>query len=392
MSDFNLPEGWSTTTLGSFMDFKNGVNAGKDAYGKGVKFVNVMDIFRKNCLSSDDIVGSVEITDKQLEEYSVVRGDILFNRTSETPDEIAFSSAYLDEEKITFGGFVIRGRQTKPMLLPEYAKYCFKTDTIRKEMIRRSQGAIRANIGQKDLSKVPIVIPPHDDQKLIVSTLDVWGQMIEKTEALIVAKERQFDWLHSSCINNARDTQLTKFSDFLTESQIPDIKNDPYKRLTVRLHLKGINVRKYRGTEVEGATQYYTRKAGQLIYGKQNIFRGSIGIISAEFDGYSSSQDIPAFDISHEVCSEWLFWYMSRPYFYKKLEHFATGSGAKRLHPRELFRMNIQLPSLPEQRYIAETLNTVKKEINLLGNLADQYRTQKRGLMQKLLTGKWRLK
>ena len=122
MSNINLPTGWTTTTLGTFMDFKNGVNADKDAYDKGIKFVNVMDIFRKNCLSSDDVIGSVEITDKQLDEYSVVRGDILFNRTSETPEEIAFSSVYLGEEKITFGGFVIRGRQTKQLLLPEFAK------------------------------------------------------------------------------------------------------------------------------------------------------------------------------------------------------------------------------------------------------------------------------
>lgn len=140
MRKTNIPDGWKKTSLGSFMVFKNGVNANKEAYGKGIKFVNVMDIFRNNCLDSDDIVGSVEITDKQLEDYSVVHGDILFNRTSETHEEIANSSVYLGENKISFGGFVIRGRQTKQLLLPEYAKYCFKADTIRKEIIRRSQG------------------------------------------------------------------------------------------------------------------------------------------------------------------------------------------------------------------------------------------------------------
>ncbi|MYJ87179.1 MAG: hypothetical protein F4044_05625, partial [Rhodobacteraceae bacterium] len=202
MRKTNIPEGWSKTTLGTFMVFKNGVNAHKDAYGKGIKFVNVMDIFRNNCLHSDDIAGSVEITDKQLEEYSVVHGDILFNRTSETQQEIAYSSVYLGEDKITFGGFVIRGRQTKQLLLPEFAKYCFKADTIRKEIIRRSQGVVRANIGQKDLSKVLITIPPLDIQKKFVTILDEWGRMIEKTEALIYFKERQFEWLQNKLIRN----------------------------------------------------------------------------------------------------------------------------------------------------------------------------------------------
>ncbi len=47
---------------------------------------------------------------------------------------------------------------------------------------------------------------------------------------------------------------------------------------------------------------------------------------------------------------------------------------------------------LPEQKRIAHTLNTARREITLLKKLADQYHTQKRGLMQKMLTGEWRVK
>jgi four helix bundle protein len=153
-----------------------------------------------------------------------------------------------------------------------------------------------------------------------------------------------------------------------------------------------VEIREYRGTGAEGATQYFTRKSGQLIYGKQNIFRGAIGIIPEELDGYASSQDIPSFDICDSVGSDWLYWYMSRPSFYEKLEHFAAGSGSKRLHPRELFKIEVKLPPLEQQRGIANILNTASKEITLLKNLADKYCTQKRGLMQKLLTGEWRVK
>ena len=103
--NLNLPKGWSTTTLGSFMDFKNGANADKDAYGKGVKFVNVMDVFRKNYLSSDDITGSVEITDKQLDRYSVIKRDISFKRA--------------DLRGPGAAGWNCAGRETKNALLSE---------------------------------------------------------------------------------------------------------------------------------------------------------------------------------------------------------------------------------------------------------------------------------
>ena len=48
-------------------------------------------------------------------------------------------------------------------------------------------------------------------------------------------------------------------------------------------------------------------------------------------------------------------------------------------------------PPVEKQKHIAEILDTAQQEINLLKKLADQYRTQKRGLMQKLLSGKWRI-
>ena len=241
------------------------------------------------------------------------------------------------------------------------------------------------------VSKIPFAVPPLLEQKAIADLLSTWDTAIEKTETLITAKQQQFDWLHLNLILNAKNTTLKHFSDFLNESRIIDNSNDAQKRLTVRLHLKGVEVRECRGTEIEGATQYFVRKTGQLIYGKQNIFRGSIGIVSEKLNGYSSSQDIPAFDIAESIYPDWLFWYMSRLHFYKKLENFSAGSGSKRLHSKELFKIKIPIPAFPEQKRIAKILNTAKQEINSLKSLTKQYRTQKRGLMQKLLTGKSRI-
>ena len=51
----------------------------------------------------------------------------------------------------------------------------------------------------------------------------------------------------------------------------------PDKRITVRLNLKGVEKRPFEAG-VEGGTKYYIRKAGQFIYGKQNLFKGAFGI------------------------------------------------------------------------------------------------------------------
>lgn len=65
--------------------------------------------------------------------------------------------------------------------------------------------------------------------------------------------------------------------------------------------------------------------------------------------------------------------------------------GYKR-HFSILKKKTISLPLLEEQKQISETLSTAQQEIDLLKQLADKYKTQKRGLMQKLLTGEWRVK
>ena len=50
------------------------------------------------------------------------------------------------------------------------------------------------------------------------------------------------------------------------------------------------------------------------------------------------------------------------------------------------------LPSLEEQEAIASTFVVAENEISILKQLAEEFRSQKRGLMQKLLTGAWRMK
>ena len=274
----------------------------------------------------------------------------------------------------------------------DFLYYLLSSQLMFRKFNERAAGSSVRNLKIELVNEVEVYLPPLPEQKAIADILQAWDTAIEKTEALIAAKEKQFSWLRSSMIRNAKNTTSVNFRDLLTESRIVDKQNDVQKRLTVRLHLKGVDIRDFRGTESEKATQYYVRKSGQLIYGKQNVFRGSIGIVPKKLDGYSSSQDIPAFDIAESIYADWLFWYMSRPAFYKKLEHFAAGSGSKRFHPKELFKLAISTPPLSEQKRIAHTLNTAKREIDTLKTLADRYRTQKRGLMQKLLTGKWRVK
>ena len=254
-----------------------------------------------------------------------------------------------------------------------------------------SAGHGTGRLNTDSLKAFPVLVPPIPDQTAIANLLSTWDAAIEKSEKLITAKEKRFLWLQNYLISHhstSTSYKMLRLIDIMTESRLPDLEGDPEKRITVRLHLKGVEAREYRGTETDGATTFYKRRSGQFIYGKQNIFKGSLGMVPSKLDGYSSSQDIPAFDIDDSVVSpDWFYFYISRPSFYKRLEVYAAGSGSKRLHPKELLKLSIKLPPLPIQNEIAEEIACYKKEIDLLRTILEAYRKQKRGLMQRLLTG-----
>ena len=387
-----IPVGWVETTLGEFMKFKNGVNADKGAYGRGTKFVNVMDIFKKSFLKEDDITGAVQITEKQLSEYSVVNGDILFNRTSETPEEIAYSAVYTGDETITFGGFVIRGRQTKNFLLPEFVRHCFKSNRIRKEMIRRSQGKVRANIGQKDLNKIPILIPTKNEQEKIAHILSTWDMAIEKTECLIAAKEKQFDTL-ILCLINKRCKKWT-------HHRVKDLLDNVSKRNAEDQEL--LSVTQDRGviprTMLEGrvmspvgsTTNYKIVETGDFVISLRS-FQGGI-----EYSRYRGAVS-PAYTVlktKKPLCDRFYRHFFKSHIFVNKYLGIAVIGirDGKQISFPDFQSVNLPYPPLAEQKYIANTLDNAEQEISLLKQLAEKHRTQKRGLMQRLLTGKWRIK
>jgi type I restriction enzyme S subunit len=55
-------------------------------------------------------------------------------------------------------------------------------------------------------------------------------------------------------------------------------------------------------------------------------------------------------------------------------------------------KVTVPLPPIDQQKQIAAILTTARQEIDLLKKQAEAYRRQKRGLMQKLLAGEWRVK
>lgn len=182
---------WEEKQLKDFMTFKNGLNADKDKFGRGVKFISVMDILNNQFIIYDTIIGKVDVDEKTLDNYSVTYGDVLFQRSSETRVDAGKSNVYLDKEKVaTFGGFVIRGKRIGDYS-PEFMNSLLKTPMVRKEIINKAQGAQHINVGQETLENVNIIIPVIEEQEQIAVFLSSVDDIIQVQEEKISALEEQ---------------------------------------------------------------------------------------------------------------------------------------------------------------------------------------------------------
>ena len=170
--------------MSRLLRFQNGVNAPAEKYGRGVKFVSVSDIIQNDYVTYDNIAGSVDIDDATLERYSVENGDMVFQRSSETVEDIGRANVYLDNRTATFGGFVIRGKK-----IGEYNPYFFKcllySNEARRKVIRAGAGAQHYNIGQEALSQIHLYFPEMAEQCQIADLLLLVSNRIDAQRKLV---------------------------------------------------------------------------------------------------------------------------------------------------------------------------------------------------------------
>ena len=157
--------------MGEIGSFKNGVNKSKEDFGSGYPFINLENIFDKDYLLNGNY-GLVEVSEKELKEYDLNKGDVLFVRSSVKPSGVGLTTVINENLNNTvFSGFIIRFRENKQILDLNFKRYCFNTTPFRNSLMSKSTTSANTNINQQSLSKLTLNFPSIDEQKKISSFL-----------------------------------------------------------------------------------------------------------------------------------------------------------------------------------------------------------------------------
>lgn len=367
---------WKERRLGDLFTFKNGVNADKSMYGRGRKFINVMDVISDAPIYHDSIIGSVDISDREFAKNEVQYGDILFQRSSETREEVGQSNVYLDTKPATFGGFVIRGRPSVK-LDPLYLDSLLKTQAVRKDVTSRSGGSTRYNIGQDSLEAVTVFIPPTlNEQRRISSFLD----RVDARKRLLDRQRKALTSYKAAVMQRIFSQQLRfKQAD---GSSYPDWCE---KRLGDVLTIGGGRDYKHlsQGSIPVYGTGGYMTSVDEWLYDGESVCIGRKGTINSPIFLTGKFWTVDTLFYTHsfkDVIPRYVFAVFQRINWLK----YSEASGVPSLSKSIIENILIAVPSLGEQQAISEYLTAIDQKLELVSARSKAMRVLKKTLLKKM--------
>lgn len=402
---------WDTATIGDFLDFKNGLNKGKEFFGYGTPIVNYTDVYRKRGLTKSDVRGKVNLTRDEIHRFDARKNDVFFTRTSETPEEVGMSSVLLDDiDDCVFSGFVLRGRPKNDMFVPEYCKYCFTTEAIRSAIIMGCTYTTRALTNGTQLSAIEIVVPPKPEQEAIAKSLTEIDDLISSLEKLITKKKAIKQGAMQELLTGKRRLpgfngawQVVKLEDIC--SKITDGSHESPPESDIGYYMPSVKDMRSTGFDYSECKKISYSDFKKL---ERNGCRPDVGDVLIAKDGsilkYAFVQEkaeniviLSSIAIvtphSDRVDSYFLAQYFRQQNFVEQvITSYKSGTGVPRIVLKRFKQIVLFIPeSVAEQAAIAKILVDMDIEITGLEKELAKYRQVKQGMMQQLLTGKIRL-
>ena len=368
---------WEKTKFGDIATgFDYGMNAAAKNYDGLNKYIRITDIDEASSTYTDKDIVSPDgvLTDN----YLVNNRDILLARTGASTGK-----SYLykkSDGKLYYAGFLIRANVTTHD--PYFVFSQLHTHRYWRWVSIMSARSGQPGINSQEYSSFPIYTTSIEEESKIAKLLSLLDERIATQNKIIDKLQTLIKGIVDSTIlrkeKNAIVGDVCSISEQIrAEANIDDI-------ITVRLHGNGVCKSSAENLQL-GATQYYRRRAGQLIYGKQNFHNGAIGIVPISLDNGITSKDIPSFDIDEMKCnSVYLLAQLQSPQYYKPAEALTTGTGSKRLKEETFLKMPIVLPNKREQDNIATLIISISANLDQAKKMLDLFSIQKQYLLRQM--------
>jgi len=399
-----LPNGWKKVKLGQIMFFKNGLNFSQVSNGKELNFLGVSNFKSRKFISSEAQLDKIYLADFPNDDYLLKKDDLVFVRSNGSKDLVG-RCVKMNESfsKTTFSGFCIRGRLSSSETTADYILHFIECGFLKDKLRRESRGTNISNLNQDILDDFDIMLPPIEEQKKIAATLLVWDSAIEKMEKLIEAKESLLTEYGKELFGRTEEKENENWSTIA----LSNVLNEHGDKSTGKEEVFSVSVHKGLVNQIEHLGRSFAAKDtsnyncvhyGDIVYTKSPTGDFPLGIVKQSL----VKEDVvvsPLYGVFTPKTFELgaiLDFYFSSPINANNYLHPVAQKGAKNtinITNKKFLSAKLRLPiDIKEQKKIAQFVQTTKKEMAVLQDILENYKKQKQGLAQKLLTGQWRVK
>ena len=409
-----IPKEWDVNSLGSFGLFSKGKGiSNSEKKETGIPCITYGDIYTKHDFIIKGFLFFIDTKTTQTSQ-KIKKNDILFAGSGETLDEIGKCVAYTKNVEAYAGGDIVIFSPNGVDCI--YLSYSLNSDLITKHRRRLGQGHSVVHIYSSGLKTLHVPFPPLPEQRKIAEILSTWDEAIELTRKIIDAKKRRKKALMQQLLTGKkrlpefakpRSFNSYRFFDLPKDWNCPRVReiaqecserNIESNDLTVfacSKHLGFIESSKYFGKQVFSAntSNYKVIRHGCFGFPSNHIEEGSIGLLLTHKIGIVSPI-YTVFKCNYRVIPEYLYAVFKTD----TLRHiFAVSTNASvdrrgSLRWKEFSKIRVPLPPKKEQHAIVNVLKVINNDITLIEAKLKALEKQKRGLMQKLLTGEIRVK
>jgi type I restriction enzyme S subunit len=364
-------------------------------------------------------IAYLNVEDNKFRERRLIKGDIIIERSGGGPKQpvgrvVQFNKT---EGNYSFSNFTSMVRIQKPHLLfPQFAFYILlevyqsgKTKNIE----RRTTGIRNLDFSlYKKLARFPLI--SIIEQQYICNVLSTWDRAIKRVQRLIEAKQRQKKGLMQGLLSGR-----LRFSEFglplLQNEELPEgwhlmkigklvkrvkkpVKINPeqkYQEIGIRSHGKGIfHKEECLGREIGTKTIFWV-KPNTFVLNIVFAWEQAISRTTIQEEGMVASHRFPMYQPVDELLDLDFFVNYFLTSRGKLLLGLVSPGGAgrnKTLSQNAFLKLVIPVPPINEQKRISSIIYAIDREIEIYIRYKNILMTQKQALMQKLLTGKIRVK
>lgn len=341
-----------------------------------------------------------------LDRYKVVKpGMFAYNPMRLNIGSIGYCKDDLGEGLVSPDYVVFGCKENK--LDSKYLSYCIREHHWKDWVRRAGSGSVRVRIYYKDISIYPIILPPLAEQHKIADILSTWDEAIAKTEQLITALQHRKKGLMQRLLTG--EVRFAGFEDEWKEAKFSEIFNlkigrtpprnepaywDPTKQTNnVWLSISDLNG-KYVGDSKEYISSDGARASNSVLIPKGVVimsFKLTIGKAAITSREVYTNEAICALTPKKNniISNQFLYYALSVIRYEKEIDQAVKG---QTLNIQKIKRLSILLPRYQEQLKIVKALESADDEIFLHEAYLEKIKQQKKGLMQRLLTGQVRVK